>query len=57
MRGVGFLLKSQEGGGLPGDSEREGGGEGPGGCLRGIGGGGVYLLFRDRNSHQGKAGT
>ena len=40
-RGVGCLLKIP-GGGLPG---REGGGMGPGGCLRGIWGGGGLILF------------
>ena len=30
------------------------GGEGPGGCLRGIGGGGLIFLWGGRNSHQEK---
>ena len=47
-----FLLKIPGGGGgLPGRWERRG--KGPGGCLRGIlGGGGVIFCFRGRNAHQ-----
>ena len=39
-RGVGFLWR----GGLPGEGE-EGGAEGPGGCLRRIGGEGLNIIF------------
>ena len=48
--GVGLLLKIPGGRVLP----REGGwGEGPGGCLRGFGGGGdLNIFFRGRNAHQ-----
>ena len=41
--------KCQEGGVSPAGA---GGGEGPGGCLRGIGRGGLNIFFRGRNSHQ-----
>ena len=51
--GVGFLLKMPGGGGV--SQQRGGGGaEGPGGCLRGIWGGGVNIFFRGRNAHQEK---
>ena len=48
-----LLLGGGEGGVLPGGWGR--GGEGPAGCLRGIGGGGwggAKYFFRGRNSHQ-----
>ena len=50
--GGGFSTENpRKGGGLP----REGGvGEGLGGCVRGIGGGGAKYFFPGRNAHQGR---
>ena len=51
-RGGRFLIENPRRGGCSPLASGGGGGERPGGCLRGFGGGGLNIFFRGPNSHQ-----